>query len=222
MGMATTSVLGLSDEFASYASTCGLPVLDIGCAYGETSIVALKRGAKCVIANEVEDDFLSIIAKDKRLTDEDRQKFYFKVGKLPDGIDFSENSLGAIHMSRVLHFFHPEEIERLFEKVKKWLVPNGRFYILTASPYHYCTTGFGKIYDERYENGMEWPGEVNDFTVNSGQQFATKAPTYLHEIDPRVLFRVAVKHGFLVKKIELAGGKNDDDYTCAIFINHKK
>ena len=45
---------------------------------------------------------------------------------------------------------------------------------------------------------------------------------YLHEIDPRVLFRVAEKHGFLIKKLELSGGEKDEDYTCAIFINHKK
>ncbi|KAK8896365.1 hypothetical protein M9Y10_014263 [Tritrichomonas musculus] len=222
MGMATTNVLGISEEFTEYAAKCDKPVLDAGCAYGETSIVALKKGAKCVVANELEEDFLNIIAKDKRLTDNDRQRFYFKVGKMPDGIDFPENSFGAIHMSRVMHFFHPDEVERTFEKIHKWLVPNGRFYLLTASPYHYCTPGFGEIYEERYEKGQEWPGEVTDFTINSGQQFAKKTPTYLHEIDPRVLFRVAVKHGFLIKKLELSGGQNDNDYTCAIFINHKK
>lgn len=125
MGMATTNCLGLSEEFVQYASKCSQPVLDAGCAYGETAINALKRGAKCVIANELQDDFFNVIVKDKRLTDEDRKRLYFKVGKLPDGIDFPENSLGAIHMSRVMHFFHPDDVEKMFEKAKKWLSPNG-------------------------------------------------------------------------------------------------
>ena len=158
MGMATTNVLGLSAEFVEYAAKCNLPVLDAGCAYGETSIAALKKGAKCVVANELQEDFFNIIVKDKRLTDDDRRRLYFKVGKLPDGIDFPDNSFGAIHMSRVMHFFHPDEIERTFDKIRKWLVPNGRFYILTASPYHYATPGFSEIYNDRYEKGQEWPG----------------------------------------------------------------
>ncbi|KAK8835827.1 hypothetical protein M9Y10_040375 [Tritrichomonas musculus] len=222
MGMATTNVLGLSEEFVEYASKCRQPVLDAGCAYGEASIAALKKGAKCVIANELQDDFFNIIVKDQRLNEDDRKRLYFKVGKMPDGIDFPENSLGAIHMSRVMHFFHPDEVERTFEKARKWLVPNGRFFILTASPYHYCTEGFGEVYEERYDKGEKWPGEVTDFTLNSGQQFVKKAPTYLHEIDPRVLVRVAEKYGFLIKKVALYGGEKDEDYTSAIFINRKK
>lgn len=221
MGMATVNIIGISEDFVKFAAKCDKPILDAGCAYGETSIGAIKAGAKVVIASDIDERFLNVIAKDKRLSNEDRQRLFYKLGKLPNDIDFPESSLSAIHMARVLHFFHPDEVEKLFENARKWLEPNGRLFILTASPYHYAIPGFGKIYEERYNQGIEWPGEVNDFTFNSGQQFANKTPSYLHEIDPRVLFRVATKHGFLIQKLELFGGENENDYTGGIFINRK-
>ena len=217
MGYATPDILGTSAEFVEFASHCDKPVLDGGAAYGATTIAALKKGAT-VIANEMDQKFLDSIVKNKELTDEDRKHLYLKFGKLPRDVDFPENSLGAVHMARVTHFFHPDEIEELFDKIYKWLAPKGRFYVMTSSPYHYATPNFDEIYEKRYKEGDEWPGLINDFQFTIGNEPTNNTPKFLHVIDPRVLFRVATKHGFIVKKIELYGGKLDHDYTCGIFI----
>ena len=217
MGYATPQVLGFSAEFVEYASHCDKPVLDGGAAYGATTIAALKKGAT-VIANEMDQKFLDSIVKNKELTDEDRKHLYLKFGKLPEGVDFPENSLAGVHMSRVTHFFHPEEIEELFSKIYKWLAPKGRFYVMTASPYHYAMPNFEETYEKRYRAGEEWPGVITDFQFIIGNEPKDNSPKYHHAMDPRVLFRVATKHGFIVKKIELFGGKLDHDYTCGIFI----
>ena len=217
MGYVTTKVLDLSAEFVDFAATCEKPVLDGGAAYGVATIAALKKGAT-VIANEITPIDLNYIAKSKELTDDDRKRLYLKEGKLPEGVDFPENSLGAIHMSRVLHFFHPNEVEKMFEKAFKWLTPGGRFYLLTASPYHYATPEIAKMYNKRFNEGIEFPGENAHFMFNAGgNEPKNSSGSYLHVMDPRVIFRVASKYGFLTKKIALFGGKKDSDYTVAIF-----
>ena len=218
MGYATPELLGPSAEFVEFASHCDKPVLDGGAAYGATTIAALKKGAT-VIANEIDQKFLDLIVKNEQLTEEDRKHLYLKLGKLPKEVDFPENSLGAVHMARVIHFFTPEEIEELFSKIYKWLVPKGRFYVMVSSPYQYCTPNFAETYDKRYNEGVEWPGVINDFVFNgNGNESTNSKPKLHHAIDPRVLFRVATKHGFIIKKVELYGGQNDDDYTCGVFI----
>ena len=57
----------------------------------------------------------------------------------------------------------------------------------------------------------KFPGEINNY------QFKTES-YYLHAIDPFVLCNLAKKFNFTVKKVELWGGDNDDDYTCAILV----
>ena len=110
----------------------------------------------------------------------------------------------------------------MFKKAAEWLVPKGRFYLITASPYHYATPLLPPLYEKRIKEGNEWPGEVTDFTFHIGNEPPKTTGSYLHAMDPRVIFRVATKYGFIVKKIELYGGKEDVDYTAGIFINGKE
>ena len=128
-GYDTLDLEPLSQEFIDYSSKIKEPVLDGGAAYGLTSISALKKGA-IVICNENEQKQLDYIAHIESLTEEEKKRLYLKQGSILD-IDFPKNSLGAIHLSRVMHFFKPSEVEKFFEKSYSWLVPNGRLYIVT-------------------------------------------------------------------------------------------
>ena len=117
-------------------------------------------------------------------------------------------------MSRVMHFFKPNEVELFFQKAYNWLVSNGRLYIITMSQYHYGNPeGFSDYYNNEIKKGTEFPGMINDYKFKDEKYI-------LHAIDPVVMLRVANKYGFTCKKIELSGGKNDDDYTCAILVKN--
>lgn len=221
MGFATEDIIGTTHDFVQYAGKCKYPVLDIGAAYGAASIAALKQGAT-VIANEIDIRDLHMIAKNKSLTDEERGRLYIKEGYAPFGIDFPKNSLGAIHGSRVMHFFKPNEVTGFFERAREWLVPNGRIFLLTMSQFHHSAKGFYKTYNERVKAGIKFPGEITTFTQDMGQEHVGHAPTYLHALDPAVLVREASQFGFICKKVELFGGDDDMDYTCATFINGKE
>jgi SAM-dependent methyltransferase len=209
-GYATLDLEPLSQEFIDYSSKIKYPVLDAGAAYGLTSITALKKGAT-VICNEIEQKQLDYIAHIKSIVGEEKNRLYLKYGSILE-IDFPDNSLGAIHISRVMHFFKPNEVEQFFEKAYNWLIPNGRIYIVTMSQYHYANPeGFSEKYNNDIKKGIEWPGMINEYKFKN-ERYS------LHAIDPIVMMREANKFGFTCKKIELWGGPKDDDYTCAILV----
>ena len=211
-GYASPEPHPLSQEFVLFSSNSKYPVLDIGAAYGLISINALKNGAT-VICNEKEKKQLEYICHIKSITQEEKKRLYLKHGSILE-IDFPKESLGAIHMSRVMHFFKPNEVELFFQKAYNWLIPNGRIYIITMSQYHYGNPeGFSDYYNKEIKKGTEFPGMINDYKFKNEKYV-------LHAIDPTVMVRLANKYGFICKKIELSGGKNDDDYTCAILIKN--
>ena len=211
-GYASPEPHPLSQEFVEFSPITKYPVLDIGAAYGLTSINTLKKGAT-VICNEKEKKQLEYICHIKSITPEEKKRLYLKHGSILE-IDFPQESLGGIHISRVMHFFKPDEVELFFQKAYKWLVPNGRLYIITMSQYHYGNPeGFSDYYNKEIKKGTEFPGMINDYKFKNEKYV-------LHAIDPIVMTRLANKYGFTCKKIELSGGKNDDDYTCAILIKN--
>ena len=211
-GYASPEPHPLSQEFVLFSSNSKYPVLDIGAAYGSTSINSLKKGAT-VICNEKEKKQLEYICHIKSITQEEKKRLYLKHGSILE-IDFPKESLGAIHMSRVMHFFKPNEVELFFQKAYNWLIPNGRIYIITMSQYHYGNPeGFSDYYNKEIKKGTEFPGMINDYKFKNEKYV-------LHAIDPTVMVRLANKYGFICKKIELSGGKNDDDYTCAILVKN--
>ena len=211
-GYASPEPHPLSQEFVLFSSNSKYPVLDIGAAYGLISINALKNGAT-VICNEKEKKQLEYICHIKSITQEEKKRLFLKHGSILE-IDFPKESLGAIHMSRVMHFFKPNEVELFLQKAYNWLIPNGRIYIITMSQYHYGNPeGFSDYYNKEIKKGTEFPGMINDYKFKNEKYV-------LHAIDPTVMVRLANKYGFICKKIELSGGKNDDDYTCAILVKN--
>ena len=151
-GYASPEPHPLSQEFVEFSPITKYPVLDIGAAYGLTSINALKKGAT-VICNEKEKKQLEYICHIKSITPEEKKRLYLKHGSILE-IDFPQESLGGIHISRVMHFFKPDEVELFFQKAYKWLVPNGRLYIITMSQYHY---GNPKDFYIKYKKGNRIP-----------------------------------------------------------------
>ena len=211
-GYASPEPHPLSQEFVLFSSNSKYPVLDIGAAYGLISINALKNGAT-VICNEKEKKQLEYICHIKSITQEEKKRLYLKHGSILE-IDFPKESLGGIHMSRVMHFFKPNEVELFLQKAYNWLIPNGRIYIITMSQYHYGNPeGFSDYYNKEIKKGTEFPGMINDYKFKNEKYV-------LHAINSTVMVRLANKYGFICKKIELSGGKNDDDYTCAILVKN--
>ena len=63
-----------------------------------------------------------------------------------------------------------------------------------------------------------FPGIITDF---SHQESALKTGKYNNAMDPRLIFREAVKNEFIIKKLGYEKGRGEYDYTFAILVNRK-
>lgn len=207
MGYMTTLFDVITTEFIDFAAQCQLPVLDIGAAYGIASIAALERGAT-VISNDMDERHLVLLRK--FTPSQYWQHLYLKVGQFPNQLDFPSHSISAILLRKMIHFLHPTEIEVGLDKLKQWLLPGGRIFIVTMSPFHECFKSFLPRYEQRWHNGIQWPGQINKCTKYL-TRYRGNIPEYLHLMDERPLSQALNKKGFTILKTTLFAY---DDYTA--------
>lgn len=189
-----------SKEFINYSIKEKGPVMDVGAAYGVTVIPILKAGS-AVIANDIEPRHLLLIRENtpKKLW----SNLYLNDSRFPQDIDLPDNSLSAILMCRVAHFFTPEEMELAFNKAHKFLKKGGKIFFVIVSPYHARLKGFSKIYDERWSNGDRWPGVIQDMHKYVLPHKAAYVPKFFHAVDERPIKIILKKYGFRTEKMSL-------------------
>lgn len=222
MGFMNPSLDFIVEDFIDFAAEAQYPVLDGGAAYGVATIPALKAGAT-VIANDIDTRHLQLIVKDQHLSHAEKQRLFLNDRALPNDVNFPKNSLSAILLGRVLHFFTPAQVESMFQKANDWLVPGGRFYLVTMTPYHYSLKGFSDIFETRFAQGDPWPGIITTMTKDYIPENKGKIPDYLHVIDARIVERLATEYGFEVERLELFGHNrnpkdNNQGYVGAILV----
>jgi SAM-dependent methyltransferase len=196
-GFMTVGLDPISLEFIEFSAKCRSPVLDVGAAYGVASISALERGAT-VIANDVDEGHLSILRE--RTQTQYWEHLYLNNARFPDEVDFPEQSLGAVLMRRVSHFLTADEMERALDKIKSWLVPGGRLYIVTMSPFHYNLPGFSLEYERRWEAGDCWPGIIHNMH-DYAPHIADYTTNFLHVMDEKVLTKALEKRSLKAIKV---------------------
>ena len=193
----------VSERFIDFSASCCLPVLDIGCAYGIATLPALERTSSAVIANDICPEHLVLIAK--QAAPEARSRLFLAAKKFPEEVDFPENSLGAVLMSRVLHFLRGEDIEKGFEKIAKWLAPGGKLFIITATPYQKPIQDLISLYEERWEQGDPWPGYIPDYAQRNG--YDNLFP-FLNVMDERPLKKSLEKAKLVMESTEFVDRQN--------------
>ena len=184
MGYMTSTLDPISARFIEFASK-GRTVLDIGAAYGIASVSALKNGAK-VIANDIDSRHLEILKSN--CPDDLIQNLTLLPGKFPEELNIEQNSVDAILICRVLHFFSGPEIEIAVNKMKSWLVKGGKLFVVSETPYLKNWQSFIPDYESRKRAGERWPGFISD--VKRYEQNRSKfLPDSVHWLDPEVLTR---------------------------------
>ena len=193
-----------SDDFIESAAGWAkrsLPVLDIGAAYGITTIPALEKGG-IVIANDIEEEhLLHLKEKTPPLL---RHNLYLNYNRFPETLDFPDQSFGSILMRRIVHFLTPAQMEKALDNANRWLVPNGVLYIITMSPYHYSLGSFLNTYDERWNANNTWPGEIENMKTYV-PHLAQDIPEYLHVMDERPFINALSKRNFDIVISKLFG-----------------
>ena len=196
MGYMTSGLDAYSQAFVDFAPAAPGPALDIGAAYGVASLAALSRGAR-VIANDIDDRHLEILRG--RAPEHIQSRLSLMPGSFPDGIDFAPESVGAVLICRVMHFFDGPAIERAAAKAMRWLAPGGKVFAVGETPFIGTAKGFFPTYEARVKAGEPWPGIVENVGAHDPKR-AGNLPSRMHLLDEPTLRRVFTQAGFVVEK----------------------
>lgn len=207
----------IGKKFVLFSSTATAPVVDMGCAYGNTSIAALKAGAKVVIACDMEQKHLDALHNQIEGTPL-AASLTTKQGVFPNGFDFAANTIDAIHASHILEYLNGDEVEQGLKNCYQWLRSGGKLFILTYSIYilELANDKFQYEYEQRLKANVKWPGYLEDFDrysylPNEAQETVDVSdasfPSALHMYDLPVLRRYLEKLGFIIEYANYLDGR---------------
>lgn len=185
-------------DWIAYSATIADPVLEVGCAYGVSTLQALERGAR-VVACDMEPQHLEILAG--RVAPEDKDRLKTVAGALP-AVDFEQNRYGALLCSRVFHFLTGEEIDASIAKMASWLKPGGRLYLVADTPYG-IWRNFIPTFEEGKRQGKRWPGlmvGLHNYLPTPGIQKHIDKPAFMNLLDDELLTRICTEAGLDVQR----------------------
>ena len=201
----------LGREFISFSKTA-TPVIDMGCAYGNTVMAVLDAGVGHIIACDMEEGHLAVLSD--QLDEPEKQRVTLKQGVLPHGFDFAADSIAGIHVSLVLPYLNEQELDEALSHFYQWLKPNGKLFILCYSIFikELVNPYFEAEYKKRCAAGREWPGYLDDFSKYSytddvlNEQDTSAFPMALHFFDKEVLVKALQALGFIIECAEYLDG----------------
>jgi SAM-dependent methyltransferase len=200
-GWTSTEVHEYAQQFVELAVASRHWVLDVGCAYGAPVVAAIKGGAR-VIANDLDKRHLQLVQgqvpAELSLNLRIRQGAFPRI-KLPAGC------LGAINCSAVLHFMDGPMVDRSAARMYDLLVPGGKIFLLTMTPFMKQLPGFVAEFERRKSAGDRFPGYIDDVYKLMGVQRKDgqrKMSVNLFDLD--VLSRPFAEAGFIIETAEYA------------------
>ncbi len=207
MGVMFKELSPAAEEFVQFAKHAKLPLLDIGAAYGATTIPALENGAE-VIACDLSEEHLAILRQsvDKQFL----HKLQTVTKKFPDELNFNAGSLSGILISNVLHFMDGESVVLGLKKCWQWLEDNGKIFITVMTPHLSFYHQLISEYEKRVAEGYEWPGIFNPKLVAS-EKWRDTLPEFVHLFELDTIKTVVEKAGFTINGIEYFCYKNYPD-----------
>lgn len=196
-GYAIVSLDHVSQAFVEYCKTGKKTVLDIGAGYGTISLAILQETGSTVIAEDIGVENLLVLKN--RTTQQQRGRLFLNNNRFPQDLDLPENSLNGVIICQVLHFLTGDEIEAGLQKIYRWLVPGGKLFIVTSSPYLKILTDFMPIYEARMTAGMRWSGLIDNFAQM--RPHMTNLPKFFHVIDHQTMSSELSKAGFEIENM---------------------
>lgn len=190
-----------SEAFIDFATVGQKTVLEVGAAYGITTILTLEKGVESggitYVANDIDPGHLRILQQET--PDFLREHLYLNHASFPTEMNFSEGTFDAILLCRVIHLFTPEAMEEGLKKIYQWLKPGGRIYLTAMSPFHHGFKEFLPVYNQRWKEKNDWPGVIKNF-----HDFFPKikdiSPQYVHIMDDRPLIAALERYNFNIDK----------------------
>jgi len=198
MGIMTEEPSPAAEAFIELAGRAGRPLLEVGAAYGNATLPALRAGGT-VIANDLSASELGVLASGA--SGEDRKRLVLMPARFPEEIRLGDGSLSGVLAAQVLHFFDGPTVELAFQRVLRWLEPGGAWYVVVMTP----SLGFYRTlrpeYEQRARRGERWPGIFDPRTV-APPDWKGRLPPMVHLFEKELLRRCAEEAGFTVETLE--------------------
>ncbi len=204
MGIMTSELSPAGKAFADFSAYAKQAVLDIGASYGVSTYPALDNGAQ-VIACDIDAQHLEILSAG--VPAELQANLSTQCAPFPEGLDFPKNSLSAIHISQVLHFFSGEKVVEGLNKCYRWLEHNGRLFIVVVTPHHPIFANGIAVFDKQKALGHTFPGVVKT-SEHAEEKWVSALPELFHFFMPDTLSQLLSDAGFKTKTVEFFCYKN--------------
>lgn len=198
MGYMAGRLDAYSEEFCNFSATAKHPVLEIGAAYGIATLKALEKGVKKIYSNDLDKRHLAILQS--RCPSEFKERLELFAGAFPDAVELPNNSLSAILISRVLHFFRGDIIEKMLNRCFELLTNEGKLFLICDTMFMKNWSSFLPEYYKRVAKGDEWPGLIENSEQYENARFRDRQKM-VNLFDSTVMENVLKKSGFLVEKL---------------------
>lgn len=170
--------------------------LEVGCAYGVSTLPALEAGA-LITASDLDPRHLEILRG--KVPRQLLPHLELVPGALPR-MDFPPGKYGAILCSRVLHFLTGDDVDASVRRMATWLAPGGRLYLVADTPYGVWR---GKIpeFEAGKASGERWPGMMvglHNFLAAEPPPAPIDKPPFMNVLDPELLARSCTEAGLQV------------------------
>jgi SAM-dependent methyltransferase len=186
-----------NQAFIEFASSIHQPCLEIGAAYGVSTIPALMKGAY-MTSNDLSKEHLDILKI--KVPKSDLTRLTLKPGRFPEELTFEDQSFAAILSFRMLNFIRPELLQESFNTIFKWLKNGGKFFILVTTPYVGSYRDYLPIYENKKREKDSWPGLIHDIKTYLPQR-AKNLPAFINLLDKSDLVGLLENAGFRIEKI---------------------
>ena len=174
------------------------PVLDIGCAYGVATIPCLENGAK-VIAVDISDEHLNILRD--RTPEHLHDRLTTVKASFPDELNFKDNSISSVLISRVFSFLKPEELIAGLKKIYRWLEPGGMVFAVNHTPYIKLFDSYINEYESKKKNNIPWAGYISNLCMHPKFN-EYRLPDWINLMDKDILKNAFHEAGFVIQKLE--------------------
>lgn len=170
--------------------------LEIGCAYGVSTLPALEAGA-LITGSDLDPRHLEVLRS--KAPPHLLGNLELVAGALP-GMDLPTGRYGAILCSRVLHFLTGDDVDASVRKMASWLAPGGRLYLVADTPYGVWRRKIPE-FEAGKAAGERWPGMMiglHNYLAGGSPAKPIEKPPFMNVLDPDLLARTCAEAGLRV------------------------
>lgn len=214
-GAVTAKFEYATEEFLKFLKGKRVRVLEVGGAYGDVMIAALKpKKNKDIeyVLSDLDERHLFIAAKklsnlinEKSAREKSPSQAKFMRADITKSQDIKGmGTFDAILIARVLHYLTPEQLQMTIKHLFLLLKPKGKVFVVAITPYVKRYESFIPEYERRKKEGAENPGFVSSLRsyvnadVTAPEQISniTDEPFFFLDVD--ILGSTFAANGFRV------------------------